>query len=55
MIITDFCIKRCFFSKVKKFQIFICKMQCSYAISTCSVQQNRPGARFCTPGRFGSF
>ena len=55
MIITGFCIKRYFFADVKKFQISIHKMQCSYAAQTCSVQQNCPGVRFCTPGRFGSF
>ena len=55
MIIIDFCAKRYFFADVKKFQISVHKMQCSYASQTCSVQQNRPGVRFCIPGRFGSF
>ena len=55
MIITGFCIKRYFFADVKKFQISVRKMQCSYAAQTCSVQQNRPGAHLCIPGRFGSF
>ena len=55
MIIIDFCAKRYFFADVKKFQISVRKMQCSYAAQTCSVQQNRPGVRFCTPERFGSF
>ncbi len=55
MIITGFCIKRYFFADVKKFQISVHKMQCSYAAQTCSVQQNRPGAHLCIPGRFGSF
>ena len=55
MIITGFCTKRYFFADVKKFQISVHKMQCSYAAQTCSVQQNRPGVRFCTPERFGSF
>lgn len=55
MIITGFCTKRYFFADVKKFQISVCKMQCSYAIQTCSVQQNRPGVHFCIPGRSGSF
>ena len=55
MIITDFCIKRYFSADVKKFQIPVHKMQCNYAAQTCSVQQNRPGVRFCIPGRFGSF
>ena len=55
MIITGFCIKRYFSADVKKFQIPVHKMQCNYAAQTCSVQQNRPGVRFCIPGRFGSF
>lgn len=55
MIITDFCTKRYFFADVKKFQISVHKIQCSYAVQTCSVQQNRPGVRFCTPERFGLF
>ena len=46
MIITGFCIKRYFFADVKKFQISVHKMQCSYAVQTRSVQQNRPGVRF---------
>ena len=41
MIITGFCIKRYFFADVKKFQISVYKMQCSYAAQTCSVQQNK--------------
>ena len=46
MIIIDFCAKRYFFADVKKFQISVRKMQCSYAAQTCSVR---------TPERFGSF
>ena len=55
MIITGFCTKRYFFADVKKFQISVHKMQCSYAAQTCSVQQNRPGVHLYIPGRFGSF
>ena len=55
MIITDFCTKRYFFADVKKFQIFVHKMQQSHAAQTCSVQQNRPEVHLCTLGRFGSF
>ena len=55
MIITDFCIKRYFFADVKKFQISVRKIHCSYAVQTCSAQQNRPGVHLCIPGQFGSF
>ena len=55
MIITDFCTKRYFFADVKKIQISVHKTQQSHAAQICSVQQNRPGVRLCTLGRFGSF